>query len=452
MAVSTTEKGQGSLAPATPIHRRKSAGEVFAGEGESFEVADGGNGDLLGLEELAGGFEEFVAGNGFDGGNGFVHIEKLAEVELLAGQVGHARAGGFEGKHERAFEVVLGAAQFFFRGRLGFQFAELFDDGLDHLAGGFASRAGINEQHTGVAVAGVLAEDGVGEGLPLADILEEARRHGAAENIVEQRGGKAPGMRDGIGRDAEADVNLLELFFVAERDARVGFGQRVREAVRHGRDTGEGSGGELDETLVFDIAGGGDDKVIGYIPVLKNGEDRVAGEILYRVTRAEDGFAEGVAAPEILREGLVDEIFGIVLIHFDFFEDDGFFLDDVVFGEARPKDEVGDDVESDGKVLVENFGVEADHFFGGESIEHSADGVHFARDGFCAAALGAFEDHVFNEVRDAVAVGRLAAGTGRQPDADGNGADVGHLLGDHHQAVRQDFPADVASFRLHTFR
>ena len=37
-------------------------------------------------------------------------------------------------------------------------------------------------------------------------------------------------------------------------------------------------------------------------------------------------------------------------------------------------------------MLVEHARVEADHFLGGERVEHSADAVHFARDIFRRAA------------------------------------------------------------------
>ena len=63
----------------------------------------------------------------------------------------------------------------------------------------------------------------------------------------------------------------------------------------------------------------------------------------------------------------------------------------------------------DGQMLVQNFGVEANLFLGGEGIEHAADGIHFARDGFGGAALRAFEDHVFDEVRESVFFERFAA-------------------------------------------
>ena len=97
-------------------------------------------------------------------------------------------------------------------------------------------------------------------------------------------------------------------------------------------------------------------------------------------------------------------------------------------------------------MLVEDLGVEADLFLGGEGIEHAADGIHFAGDVFGRAALGAFEDHVFHEMGEAVFFGNLATGAIADPDANGDGADVGHRLSNDHKAVGEDVLLDVASF------
>src|SRR5262249_430974 len=117
--------------------------------------------------------------------------------------------------------------------------------------------------------------------------------------------------------------------------------------------------------------------------------------------------------------------------------------------EARTEAEVADDVEGDGKVLIENFGVETDLLFGGEGVEHAADGIHFARDGFGGAVLGAFEDHVLDEVSEAIFLRKLGAGGGGNPDGDGNGANVGHRLSDDDETVRQRVALDVPDFRGH---
>ena len=106
--------------------------------------------------------------------------------------------------------------------------------------------------------------------------------------------------------------------------------------------------------------------------------------------------------PEAAGEDVVEKIFGIVHVHLDLFEDNLTLFVDVFGIELGAKDEIGKDVEGDGEMRVEDLSVEADLFLGGEGIEHAANGIHFASDGFGGAALCAFEDHVLKEVGHAV--------------------------------------------------
>src|ERR1700682_3554026 len=100
-------------------------------------------------------------------------------------------------------------------------------------------------------------------------------------------------------------------------------------------------------------------------------------------------------------------------------------------------------------MLIQNFGVEADLFFGGKGIEHAADGIHFAGNGFGGAAFGAFEDHVFEEVSEAVFFGNFTTGAVANPDADGDRTDVRHGLGNNNQAVGENVPVNIASVGNH---
>ena len=154
--------------------------------------------------------------------------------------------------------------------------------------------------------------------------------------------------------------------------------------------------------------------------------------------------------PETACEYVVKQIFRIVQVHLDFFEDHLAFFFHVVGIKLWTEDEIRDDVESDGQVLVENFGVEADLLFGSKSVEHAADGIHFAGDGFGRAALRTLENHVLDEVRETVFLGDFAAGTVANPNADGDGTDVGHGLREDHETVGQNVLLNVARFRRHT--
>ena len=153
--------------------------------------------------------------------------------------------------------------------------------------------------------------------------------------------------------------------------------------------------------------------------------------------------------PETLREDFVDEVVGIVLVHFDFFENDAALLRDIAGIEDGMKNEIGEDIHGERKMLVENFDVEADAFLRREGVHIAADGIDLAGDGFGGARLRALEHHVLDEVRDAVPFGIFVARAGLEPDADRDRADVGHLLGDDGQAVRQNLTTNVAGFFYH---
>src|SRR6185437_2280278 len=91
---------------------RSLAGEGFAGDGEVAEVAEGGDGDGVGPEEVGGEGLDLGGRDGVDFGDDLVDGEEATEVDLLAGEVGHARAGGFEAEDDVGLELVLGALEF----------------------------------------------------------------------------------------------------------------------------------------------------------------------------------------------------------------------------------------------------------------------------------------------------------------------------------------------------
>ena len=104
-----------------------------------------------------------------------------------------------------------------------------------------------------------------------------------------------------------------------------------------------------DEGVVVEVAGGGEDHVARGEAAGVVVEDDLLGEAGDGLGGAEDGAAEGVALPEVLGEGLVDEVVGVVLVHLDLFEDDALLAGEVVGGEGGVEDEVGEEVERGGQ-------------------------------------------------------------------------------------------------------
>src|SRR6266581_5349792 len=428
-----------------------SAGQNVASEGEAVQIAEYGDGDLVGAEKLAGDGQQFLARDFFDGNEQLVERVETVEIHFLAGKIGHARAGGFQRKHQRALEMVFGAAQLLFADRGFLEATEFRRDHVHDPRGGLFGRAGVNREHAGVRIRAQFAEDGVGQAVLLADFLKQARRHAAAEDVVQHRGGEAALVRHGIRRNADANVHLLEVALLFEANGRL-WRRRVRPP-------GKAGGGqraefffdEFDQARMFEIAGSGDDHVVRGVPGTITGEHRVAIETAHRFGSAENRAAEGMVGPEALRKQLVDQILGIIQLHLDFFENHLLFFAEVPIIKTRAQDKVGNNVEGDGEMLVEDFGVEADHFFGGEGVQHPADGINRACNVFGAAALGAFKDHVLDEVGDAVLIGSLAARAGADPNAYGNRADVQHGLGNDYETVGENALLDVARLVTHGF-
>src|SRR5882672_6514427 len=134
-------------------------------------------------------------------------------------------------------------------------------------------------------------------------------------------------------------------------------------------------------------------------PVSKTRTERLAIEFSDGFRRAENRAAQRMLRPEAARENLVKQIFGIVQVHLDFFEDDLALFSYIIGVEFWPQDQIRDDVKSDGQVLVKNLGVEADLLLGSECVEHAADRIHLAGDRFGRAAFRALENHVLDKVR-----------------------------------------------------
>ena len=201
---------------------------------------------------------------------------------------------------------------------------------------------------------------------------------------------------------------------------------------------------QIDQFLVIQIARGGDQNIRRRVIALIIIVDHGAIERAHRVLGADDGLAERMVFIEIAGEDVVEQVLGIVHFHLQLFEDDALFLFDVRFPKQRIAHHVGQDVEGQRQMLVQDLGVVTDHLLGGERVEAAADGIHRARDVFGRAVLGALEEHVLDEMRDAVLGGSFAARAGLDPDTERHTAHVRHLLTDDTHSVFQGCCFDIA--------
>ncbi len=118
--------------------------------------------------------------------------------------------------------MILGTEKFFLGDRGFFHGAEFLDGHIHYLADGFLGRAGVDAEDARVGVRRKFAENGVGEALLFADVLEEPRGHAATEKIVEDGGSKAAFVGKCDGRNTDADVDLFEVALGFEDDGRRG--------------------------------------------------------------------------------------------------------------------------------------------------------------------------------------------------------------------------------------
>ncbi len=161
-------------------------------------------------------------------------------------------------------------------------------------------------------------------------------------------------------------------------------------------------GDQLDEAVMIQIAGGRNDNVSGREAMGVSIQNGSALELLHRFFGSKNRLAQRMIFPEILREDFVDEIVRIILVHLDFFENHATFARDVVRIENRMQHQIAKNLKRDRKMLVEHFHVEADTFLGGECVHVAADGVDLAGDLFRSAVLRSLEQHVLDEMRNAV--------------------------------------------------
>ena len=114
-----------------------------------------------------------------------IEVDELAERELAAAEARHPRVGVFEGERGCSPQLADRATDFFVGHAVGAELAELVEHQFGDLAdlGGRAS--GVDAEDAGVGVARRERVHGVREAALLAHLLEESRRHAAAEDRVE---------------------------------------------------------------------------------------------------------------------------------------------------------------------------------------------------------------------------------------------------------------------------
>src|SRR5262249_47108495 len=168
-------------------------------------------------------------------------------------------------------------------------------------------------------------------------------------------------------------------------------------------------------------------------------------------SRAQDRAAQRMIGPEVRDEDFVHQIVRSVLDHVDFFHDDVALAIQFLVAEQRRGNQVRQQIKGAREVFVEDFDVIAGHLAAGERVDVAPYRVAFYRDFAGGAITGAFEQRVFDEVRNAIKVFTFVARTRPHPNTDGRGAHLIHLLGYYGQAIVEDGLFDHSSLSTHRF-
>jgi hypothetical protein len=155
---------------------------------------------------------------------------------------------------------------------------------LDH--GRPSSGAGVDGHHACIRIRRELAEHRIGKALLLANILEQARRHAAAQKIVEDGDAKAVFVAQRNRRDADAKVDLLEVALRLQMDRSLSTRGAVVRGQARGFHVAELSLNQIQHLLVGDVARGGDYQMIRREPVPEARAERLAAECSDRFRRA----------------------------------------------------------------------------------------------------------------------------------------------------------------------
>src|SRR6266542_4926896 len=222
--------------PSRTFRESEGGRKIGGGDGELSDVADDREGEHPPIEEAFGLFGDVLGGHRLDARHHFFRGTDPAEVELLARLHGHARDRGLQGQHHVAFQVLLGPEKLPRAHSLVFQALQLpqryLKESREVLRGAGRVDRLVSAQPEGVERRG----DRIGETALLPHLLEEPRRHPAAQNDVKQVGCETVvgGLRGPFDPQAEmrlaqTPARLQEQILVASRPRDAPLARGIRD-------------------------------------------------------------------------------------------------------------------------------------------------------------------------------------------------------------------------------
>ena len=164
------------------------------------------------------------------------------------------------------------------------------------------------------------------------------------------------------------------------------------------------------------VPGGGDHAVAAKVAAPVHRLEVRGGEGPHALGRAEDRVAVGMRGAERLGVQLEDEVVGRVVHAVDLLEHHVALEGEVLVAEQRPADQVGEDVDGQRQVGVEDVGLVAGVVAAGVGVEAPAPHLELERDLVRGAPLGALEHHVLEQMGDPHHGASLVGAGGPDPD------------------------------------
>ncbi len=194
---------------------------------------------------------------------------------------------------------------------------------------------------------------------------------------------------------------------------------------------GKFSSDGVDKLIVVQFPGGREDHVAAMKTVAVVVDQLLLIKPAHGLSGAQDGPAQRMPLPEALREQLLHEDVGVVLVNLDFLKNHAPLAFNISWRKDGIQHQVRQHIEGDGHVIGKRLDVEADGLLARECVEVAANRIHFAGNVLRRAGTGSLEEHVLDKVGDAVGLSGFAAGAGLDPDAHGHRVQVFHALGQH---------------------
>ncbi len=197
------------------------------------------------------------------------------------------------------------------------------------------------------------------------------------------------------------------------------------------------------------LTGGGDQDPAGGVMALNILQKVVGSKGPDHPRGTEDRVAQGVTAPQLAIEEIVDQIIRSILHHGDLLQNHLALVLHLGGHKGGVQDDIAQQIGQLGQAVGQNGGVKAGGFGGGKGVGHPAHHIEFASDLVGIPASGALEDHMLDEMRTTAGQVMLIAGPDLDPDPHRNHPGISGLGNDPHSIIQRTLFKHKIRVKLH---